>query len=147
MENSLNARSTESPLRLFYPVLFGLFAAAFWLAAAAARPAAAAELIMFEQQGCEWCEAWHREIGPIYAKTAEGQRAPLRRLDIFQPLPDDLKHIVPGRFTPTFVLMENSREIGRIRGYPGEDFFWGLLGELIEKLELPGELLNSPSGV
>lgn len=92
---------------------------------------------MFEQAGCEWCAAWNREIGPIYPKTEEGRNAPLRRLDIFKPLPDDLANIVPGRFTPTFVLVENGREIGRIRGYPGEDFFWGLLGELIEKLETP----------
>ena len=133
-------------MRLFRPALSGLSAVALWLAFAA-LPARAAELVMFEQQACEWCEAWHREIGPVYPKTAEGRQAPLRQLDIFQPLPDDLKHIVPGRFTPTFVLVENGREIGRIRGYPGEDFFWGLLGEMIEKLEMPGELLNSPSGV
>jgi len=124
--------------------LSGLLAAAFWLAAAAPC-ARAAELLMFEQAGCEWCAAWNREIGPIYPKTEEGRSAPLRRLDIFQPLPDDLANIVPGRFTPTFVLVENGREIGRIRGYPGEDFFWGLLGELIEKLETP-ERPAEPAG-
>lgn len=108
-------------------------------------PAKAAELIMFEQQGCEWCELWHSEIGPIYPKTAEGRRAPLRRVDIFDPLPDDLASITPGRFTPTFVLVENGMEIGRIRGYPGGDFFWGLLAELISKLDASDLSENSPS--
>ena len=40
----------------------------------------------------------------------------------------------PERFTPVFVLIDNGREIGRIRGYPGEDHFWGLLGTLLAKL-------------
>jgi len=38
-------------------------------------------------------------------------------------------------YTPTFVLLNNGREIGRITGYPGEDHFWGLLEELIVKME------------
>ena len=98
----------------------------------------AAELIMFEQAGCAWCEAFNREIVPIYAKTAEGQRAPLRRVDIDQPVPQDLAFIAVERLAPLFVLVERGREIGRIRGYPGEDHFWGLLGVLIKKLDAAG---------
>ena len=97
-------------------------------------PAAALELIMFEQDFCEWCEAWNRDVGVIYDKTPEGKRAPLRRVDIYQKRPDDLKFIRKSRFTPTFVLIHEGREIGRIRGYPGEDFFWGMLGELLAKV-------------
>jgi hypothetical protein len=33
------------------------------------------------------------------------------------------------------VLVDRGREIGRIRGYPGEDHFWGLLGVLMKKLD------------
>jgi len=95
----------------------------------------AADLIMFEQVGCVWCEAFNREIAPIYPKTAEGQRAPLRRVDIDQPVPQDLAFIAVERLAPLFVLVDKGREIGRIRGYPGEDHFWGLLGVLIKKLD------------
>ena len=98
----------------------------------------AAELIMFEQVGCVWCEAFNREIAPIYPKTAEGQRAPLRRVDIDQPVPQDLAFIAVERLAPLFVLVDKGREIGRIRGYPGEDHFWGLLGVLIKKLDGAG---------
>lgn len=94
----------------------------------------AAELIMLEQQYCAWCERWKQEIGPIYPKTAESKIAPLRMIDIHEPLPQDLKGLAKGRFTPTFVLMHEGREIGRMRGYTSEDFFWGLLGEMLEKL-------------
>ena len=100
--------------------------------------ARAAELVMFEQAGCAWCEAFDREIAPVYGKTLEGLRAPLRRVDMTQPVPDDLAFIEVERLTPLFVLVDQGREIGRIRGYPGEDHFWGLLGVLIKKLNEPG---------
>jgi hypothetical protein len=97
-------------------------------------PARTAELLMFEQAGCEWCAAFDREIAPIYPKTAEGKRAPLRRVNIDGPLPGDLGFIQVERLTPLFVMVDNGRELGRIRGYPGEDHFWGLLGILVGKL-------------
>ena len=100
--------------------------------------ARAAELVMFEQAGCAWCEAFDREIAPIYGKTEEGLRAPLRRVDTAQRLPADLAFIETERLTPLFVLVDRGREIGRIRGYPGEDHFWGLLGVLMKKLDAPG---------
>ena len=110
------------------------FAAALFLTLLCA-PAQSAELIVFEQKGCVWCQRFDREIAPAYAKTAEGKRAPLRRVDIAKPVPEDLSFIVRERFTPVFVLVENGAEFGRIRGYPGETFFWGLLANLIERLD------------
>lgn len=107
--------------------LFGL------LTAALPDKAVAMELIMFEQDSCEWCEVWDKEISGVYPKTKEGKAAPLRRVDIFDPVPKDLKDIRSPHFTPTFVLMDKGKEVGRIRGYPGEDFFWGMLEQLIEK--------------
>ena len=94
----------------------------------------AAELVMFEQAGCEWCAAFDREIAPIYPKTAEGKRAPLRRVNIDGPVPGDLAFIQVEHLTPLFVMVDSGRELGRIRGYPGEDHFWGLLGVLVGKL-------------
>ncbi len=105
----------------------------FWPVFAAA---ADIELVMFERPFCEWCEAWDQEVGDAYAKTEEGKFAPLRRVQVNQAQPADLEHIRWPRFTPTFVMMVEGREVGRIRGYPGEDFFWGLLAELIEKAKL-----------
>lgn len=96
--------------------------------------ARAAELVMFEQAGCAWCARFNTEIAPGYPHTEEGKRAPLRRVDIHEPLPDDLADILVERFTPTFVLVENGIEIDRLRGYPGDQFFWALLAEMIAKL-------------
>lgn len=104
-------------------------------AAALAAPAGAAELLMFSERGCGWCARFEAEIGPIYPKTEEARRAPLRRIDLDAGLPAELAHLRPVSFTPTFVLLEDGREVGRIQGYPGEMHFWGLLGMLLERLE------------
>lgn len=113
-----------------------LFGALF--IASALSGARAAELVMFEETGCAWCQAFDREIAPVYPKTEEGRRAPLRRVDISRALPADLAFIQVERLTPLFVLVDHGREIGRIRGYPGDDNFWGLLGALIKKLDAAG---------
>ncbi|MDX3970220.1 MAG: thioredoxin [Bradyrhizobium sp.] len=91
----------------------------------------AAELVMFERAGCAWCARFNAEIAPIYGKTGEGRAAPLRRVDLNSPLPADLAGIDPGAFTPTFVVVQEGREIGRIRGYPGDAFFFGLLDRIL----------------
>lgn len=96
--------------------------------------ASAAELIMFEQQHCEWCEAWNEDIGEIYGKTDEGKLAPLRRVDITAAHPEDLSDVRGANFTPTFALVEDGEEIGRIRGYPGPQWFFPMLQQLLEKL-------------
>jgi hypothetical protein len=103
--------------------------------ASAATTVHAAQLIMFEQAGCSWCEAFDREIGTVYAKTDDGLRAPLRRLDIAQPLPPDLSFVQIERLTPLFVLVDKGREIGRIRGYAGRESFWTQLFVLMQKLD------------
>ena len=114
-------------------LLTALFSASI-AAAVFCAPAQAAQLLMLEQPGCVWCARFNEEIAPAYPKTAEGQRAPLRRIDITETWPPDLEGIAIERFTPTFVLIEEGEEIGRIRGYPGDEFFWYLLSELIAKL-------------
>ncbi|MBY6069444.1 hypothetical protein KUW17_22065 [Leisingera aquaemixtae] len=88
-------------------------------------------LLMAEENGCMWCARWDSEISGTYPKTPEGKIAPLRRHDIHRPTPGDIALEKPLYFTPTFVLLENGKEVGRIEGYPGEDFFWGLLGVLL----------------
>ncbi len=94
---------------------------------------AGTELIMVEEQGCMFCERWNAEIAPIYPKTEEGKEAPLRRVDLRRGMPDDLLLRNHPRYTPTFILVRDGKEVSRIEGYPGEDFFWGLLGMMLEQ--------------
>jgi thioredoxin-related protein len=95
----------------------------------------AAQLLMIEEAGCVYCAKFNAEIAPIYPKTDEGKLAPLRRLDLANAWPEDLSQIKPATVTPTFVLIQDDREIGRLYGYQGDEFFWFLLGDLLAKLE------------
>lgn len=99
-----------------------------WAAPAAAQHA---ELVMVERPGCGWCARWFEEIGPAYPNTPEGRRAPLRVVTLARPWPEDLADVARERFTPTFILMRDGVEAGRLRGYPGAEFFWHLLGEML----------------
>lgn len=88
------------------------------------------ELVMVMQEGCPWCERWDEEIWPAYAKTEEGRFAPLRRVDLYD-IPEDLTVLRRVIYTPTFLLVHEGRELDRIEGYPGPDFFWPLLDALL----------------
>lgn len=106
---------------------------------AGAYSARGAELLMFEDPGCVWCKRWHAEIGPGYLNTEEGRLAPLRRLNIREQAHSGAMLERPIVVTPTFVLIDDGREIGRLVGYPGSDFFYGLLGGLLGRLPVrPG---------
>ena len=95
----------------------------------------AAELVMFDAYGCMHCELWKDDIGAYYHKTREGQRAPLRIVSLDEDRPGDLEWIEGVRFSPTFVLVEDGEEVGRILGYPGEDLFWMNMETLFRDLE------------
>lgn len=106
----------------------------------------AAELVMYEADGCGWCKRWHAEIGVVYGKTQEGMTLPLRRVDADLDMPKDLAHVRGLIFTPTFVIVDKGREIGRIVGYPGEEFFWPMLSDVIAKNGLvPNAVAERPS--
>lgn len=109
-----------------------------WLLALAvvlsiAAPSGAAELVMFYRDGCPYCAAWEREVGGVYDRTDIARRAPLRRVNLDR---DPANVELRGRviYTPTFVLADKDREVARIEGYPGHDFFWSLLERLFEQL-------------
>lgn len=120
---------SPAPVRL----LRALAVAATTLALAAGAAAAGQlEMLMFEREGCSYCKRWNEEIGPAYPRTAEGKAAPLRRLDIKAPLPEGITLTGrPPAFTPTFVLTDDGREVARIEGYAGDEFFWVLLDRML----------------
>lgn len=92
------------------------------------------ELVMFELGTCIYCAVWNDAVGRTYAETLPGKRAPLRRVYLTEPRPDDLKHITGVRMTPTFVLLDEGREVGRIHGYASPGQFWDQLGILLQKM-------------
>lgn len=108
--------------------------AALFIVSALLPVAASAELalVMVEQPGCIYCRQWDTEISAKYPLTEEGKAAPLTRIQLRAPLAEGMVFDRPAVFTPTFVLLEDGVEVDRIEGYPGEEFFWGLLGQMLK---------------
>lgn len=107
-------------------LLTGLAAATICLSrgrsADAAAPEASRVLMMFEEPGCPYCARWKREVEVPYRNSPEGAFAPLAFRDIGG---EDAKKIGRIVYSPTFVLVDGGKEVGRIVGYTGADFFWG----------------------
>jgi hypothetical protein len=123
--------------------MLSMFAAiAFGLAASAAS---AAELIFVERAGCPYCIKWEREIAPSYALTKEGKLAKLRKVDLGAGQPTQAAR--PVRFTPTFLVINDGKEVGRITGYSDEAMFWGMLSQILARLEPVAAPADAPAAV
>lgn len=116
--------------RLARIILSGLLG--FFLCTASVS--AEVRLMMVEELGCPWCERWKAEIGPIYPKTSEGRIAPLFKVMIHDPLMDNIVLNSPPVYTPTFILLNDGQEVGRIEGYQSDEFFWWFMETQIKKL-------------
>ena len=118
------------------PRRVALFSSLFFLLAtsiAGAWPVKAADsrgqLVMITSSHCPWCEAFEDDVGKGYDLTEEALIYPLRRHDFYKAMPDDLAHLTPATMTPTFIVVRNGVEVGRIIGYPGAELFWWRISE------------------
>ena len=60
---------------------------------------------------------WERDVGSLYDKTAK-KVLPLRRVDVDRQSASGVTLQSPVRYTPTFVVVDQGREIGRTRDLP-----------------------------
>lgn len=115
-------------------------------AALAAAPGAAEiprrgiRLVMVDDLGCPYCARWDAEVGEGYQRSPEGAFAPLVRMRRGSAA---LAGLRPITHTPTFIVVRDGGEIGRITGYPGAHFFWPLLAEILQRAGYPAA---KPSG-
>lgn len=93
------------------------------------------QLVMLERTGCYYCTVFKRDVAPIYHNSPEAQIAPLRIVNL-RDMPADLQLASRAHVTPTFVLTDpTGRERARMTGYPGDDFFWPYLAQMIETVQ------------
>lgn len=83
------------------------------------------EMVVLEVDGCIYCNVFRKQMQPNYEASKQGRAVPLRFIDI-----NDHEKLAklgltqPVGIVPTFVILENNSEIGRIPGYMGHhDFF------------------------
>lgn len=125
---------TLSLLHIAYrrPALFA--AMAVLLACLPATAARAAELLMVTRPHCPYCKLWEIQVGSIYDRTRESSLAPLQRMKIEDISSSAYVFNEPVLYTPTFILLDENVEVGRIVGYADEAAFWGLFDELLSRL-------------
>lgn len=93
------------------------------------------ELLVFEHPDCTYCPIFRQDVGLSYQRSAPGNEAPLRYIDIAK---SDIGALnLKGRIdmVPTAVLMKNGQEVGRIAGYWGRESFFKMLAHIMSMIE------------
>jgi len=118
---------------LVHSLKIGLVFCSLFISSAglAAEQARSLELVFITSEYCPFCKAWERDVGQIYDSTPYALKARLRRVDL-----GDVDSALPAGAvkvfgTPTFLIVENNTEIGRIEGYQSSEMFFWALSEYI----------------
>lgn len=104
----------------------------------------AAELVFYMSEACGVCDQWKQEVGVIYPKTEEAKTLPLRTVSVHDKPPADLGFVKGVMYTPTFVVVEDGREVGRIVGYISDYFFWEKVAGFVAKVDAVKSADTSP---
>ena len=93
----------------------------FWTTA---DPKPNLEMVVLEVSGCIYCTIFRRQLLPTYKDSEKAKKIPIRFVDVNDPAMADIGLTHPVGIVPTFVILENNQEIGRIPGYMSRhDFF------------------------
>ncbi|MFL2782931.1 MAG: hypothetical protein ACJZ9G_12005 [Rhodospirillales bacterium] len=111
-----------------------LFLILFFLALCLQSRTASAtnKILMITDAKCPICVIWEKEIGRIYPKTDAAKRYPLYRIEIHNYNQRKNSNSIKQNVTPTFIIIENGNEKGRIIGYSNAELFWWELDSIIE---------------
>lgn len=93
------------------------------------------ELLVFEVEGCVYCDVMRRDVLPRYRTTPTGEQAPMRFVDINKVDTDKLALRGALQVVPTAVLMKDGKEVERIERYFGPEMFFQLVERMIEKAQ------------
>lgn len=98
-----------------------------------AAVALSAELVFVEIRSCVHCIRFNKQMAGPYQASETGQKVPLRRVDLMQRWPADLKAVDRPPYTPVFILVEDGKELGRFNGYVNARQFNRELKRLMDK--------------
>lgn len=118
-------------MRLILPALFTVAALITALSTSnaardliSAPSSADAELIVIEVEGCVYCKVFRRDVLPGYLASQRSKEVPIRFIDYNTQAAADLPLNGPVTIVPTFVMMKDNREVGRLPGYVGRNEFF-----------------------
>ena len=118
-------------LSLFASALLASFALARRDAPPAAERIPQAEVVVFEVEGCVYCELFRRDVWPAFRISPRHAEMPLRFVDVRRIDLADWPLTAPVTVVPTVVVMRDGREIGRMTGYTGPEAFFQQMRHLM----------------
>jgi thioredoxin-related protein len=89
------------------------------------------ELVVMEAPGCVYCTLFRRDVLPSYTASQQAKDLPIRFVDLNDEAANALGLDGPIDVVPTFVVMKNNHEVGRIPGYMGPEFFFHSINHII----------------
>ena len=93
------------------------------------------ELIVFEVDGCDYCEVFRRDVLPQYKAAPVATRAPIRFVDINKVEIEKMSLRGSVTSVPTVVLMQDGREFDRITGYVGPSNFFHMIVYMLDRID------------
>jgi len=89
------------------------------------------ELVVIEAPGCIYCTLFRRDVLPSYAASPRSKDLPIRFVDINDEAASAISIDYPVDIVPTFLVLKNNKEVGRIPGYTGPEFFFHTINYLL----------------
>lgn len=91
------------------------------------------ELLVFQRDACGYCDAFRRDIAPLYGQGPVAAEAPMRFVDIDKTDVSRLQLNMPLTVLPTTVLMKNGAEVARIPGFTAPASFSQLVQLMVAR--------------
>lgn len=91
------------------------------------------ELLVFQRDPCTYCDAFRRDIVPVYGQGPLAAEAPMRFVDIDKTNIAQLRLNAPLTVLPTTVLMKNGAEVARIPGFTAPGTFSQLVQLMVTR--------------
>ena len=89
-------------------------------------------MLMITDKNCLYCIIWEKQIGKIYPKTDIAKKFPLQRIEVKNFINYKKYDLKKTNITPTFILIKNTKEEGRIEGYTNPEMFWWQVDEIMD---------------
>ena len=89
------------------------------------------ELVVMEAPGCIYCTVFRRDVLPAYQASERAKDVPIRFLDVNDAAVNALGLDEPVNIVPTFVVLKDNREVGRVPGYVGPEAFFHTINYLM----------------
>jgi thioredoxin-related protein len=89
------------------------------------------QLVVMEAPGCTYCGIFRRDVLPSYEASERAKELPVRFLDVNDQAASGLDLQTPVDIVPTFIVVKDKKEVGRIPGYLGPENFYHAINHLM----------------